>query len=327
LRNAFLFSVSYYTYGFNGKENDNEIRLDSSGDPIPSSEQDYGMRIYDPRVGRFLSTDPISANYPELTPFQFGSNNPIENIDVDGLEGKISTTIATGTTKIGVTTTEEVGSEYAVNTAGKLISRNWFRRAIAGVAEVAPRIAGDVAAAIGVFIPVPNDPNSAEAIWIKEKAIRNSMPPMETFKHHSELTDEEMAQILDRLNRGAHTTQDLLYAPHVYKQQKRLFEKGLKSNDQLLKYSPTLKHMKGGWGTEMDLNDKTASDVLNSSILSGKQRYGMHSGKVYEFQPDNVGGWHGYPIPGTQAPSSVLKEFLNKGDISKPEYKKLAKGQ
>jgi hypothetical protein len=44
------------------------------------------MRIYDPRVGRFFSMDPISENYPELTPFQFASNNPIESIDIDGLE-------------------------------------------------------------------------------------------------------------------------------------------------------------------------------------------------------------------------------------------------
>jgi len=45
------------------------------------------MRIYDTRVGRFLSVDPLTPKYPELTPYQFGSNNPIENIDLDGLEG------------------------------------------------------------------------------------------------------------------------------------------------------------------------------------------------------------------------------------------------
>ena len=45
------------------------------------------MRIYDPRLGRFLSVDPLTNEYPELTPYQFGSNNPIGNIDLDGLEG------------------------------------------------------------------------------------------------------------------------------------------------------------------------------------------------------------------------------------------------
>jgi len=68
-----------YRYGFNGKENDDEVKGEGN-------QQDYGMRIYDPRVGRFLSVDPISDKYPELTPYQFASNRPIEGIDIDGLE-------------------------------------------------------------------------------------------------------------------------------------------------------------------------------------------------------------------------------------------------
>jgi len=69
-----------YRYGFNGKENDNEVK--GTG-----NQQDYGMRIYDPRLGRFLSTDPITKEYPELTPYQFASNTPIAATDMDGLEG------------------------------------------------------------------------------------------------------------------------------------------------------------------------------------------------------------------------------------------------
>ena len=68
-----------YRYGFNGKENDNEVKGEGN-------EQDYGMRIYDPRLMRFLSVDPITKEYPELTPYQFASNRPIDGIDRDGLE-------------------------------------------------------------------------------------------------------------------------------------------------------------------------------------------------------------------------------------------------
>jgi RHS repeat-associated protein len=64
-------------YGFNGKENDKEV---SEG------AQDYGMRINEVRLGRFLSVDPISSTYPMLTPYQFASNRPIDGIDLDGLE-------------------------------------------------------------------------------------------------------------------------------------------------------------------------------------------------------------------------------------------------
>jgi hypothetical protein len=44
------------------------------------------------------------------------------------------------------------------------------------------------------------------------------------------------------------------------------------------------------------LSDSKAQEVLNNSIQGGKQRYGISDGKLYEFQPDNVGGWHGYPM-------------------------------
>ncbi len=70
---------STYRYGFNGKENDDEVYGDDN-------EQDYGMRIYDPRLGRFLSVDPIAREYPELTPYQFASNTPLQAVDLDGLE-------------------------------------------------------------------------------------------------------------------------------------------------------------------------------------------------------------------------------------------------
>ncbi|MDP4247802.1 MAG: RHS repeat-associated core domain-containing protein [Bacteroidota bacterium] len=71
---------SGYRYGFNGKENDDEVR--GANDEI-----DYGMRGYDPRIGRFMSVDPISNKYPELTPYQYASSSPVSLVDIDGLEG------------------------------------------------------------------------------------------------------------------------------------------------------------------------------------------------------------------------------------------------
>lgn len=50
------------------------------------STQDYGFRIYNPSLGRFLSVDPLTENYPHLTPYQFASNRPIDGTDIDGLE-------------------------------------------------------------------------------------------------------------------------------------------------------------------------------------------------------------------------------------------------
>ena len=68
-----------YRYGFNGKENDNEVK--GEGD-----EQDYGMRIYDPRIGRFLSEDPLTRQYPWYSPYAFAGDKPTIAVDLDGLE-------------------------------------------------------------------------------------------------------------------------------------------------------------------------------------------------------------------------------------------------
>jgi RHS repeat-associated protein len=75
---------SGYRYGFNGKENDNEVAGDGN-------QYDYGFRIYNPRIGKFLSVDPLTNKYPELTPYQFASNMPIIAVDLDGEEAKIVT--------------------------------------------------------------------------------------------------------------------------------------------------------------------------------------------------------------------------------------------
>ena len=77
-----------YRYGFNGKYKDNEI----SGN---GNQYDYGFRIYNPRLGKFLSVDPLTKSYPELTPYQYASNTPIQAIDIDGLEGGRNTILVT----------------------------------------------------------------------------------------------------------------------------------------------------------------------------------------------------------------------------------------
>ncbi|MCB9018846.1 MAG: hypothetical protein H6546_00785 [Chitinophagales bacterium] len=70
---------SSHRYGFNGKEQENEI----SGE---GNNYDYGFRIYHTQVARFLSIDPLTGSYPWYTPYQYAGNMPIWAIDIDGLE-------------------------------------------------------------------------------------------------------------------------------------------------------------------------------------------------------------------------------------------------
>lgn len=77
------FNSGSYRYAYNGKEQDPEV----SG---TGNSYDYGFRIYNPRLGRFLSVDPLAKSFPFYTPYQFAANMPIAAIDLDGLEAVIT---------------------------------------------------------------------------------------------------------------------------------------------------------------------------------------------------------------------------------------------
>ena len=70
-------SPQVYRYGFNGKEHEDE-----------TVARDYAFeyRIYDSRIGRFLSVDPLSPKYPNNSPYAFSENRVIDGIELEGLE-------------------------------------------------------------------------------------------------------------------------------------------------------------------------------------------------------------------------------------------------
>lgn len=70
-----VVSNNGYRYGFNGKEHE---------DDITGGDYDFGARIYDPRLGRWLAVDPLTLNYAWASSYCFASNTPIQAIDPDG---------------------------------------------------------------------------------------------------------------------------------------------------------------------------------------------------------------------------------------------------
>jgi RHS repeat-associated protein len=64
-------------FGFNGKEKDTHLHNSLT-------HYDYGFRIYNPAIGRFLTVDPLEQKYPSIAPYTYVANNPINLLDPDG---------------------------------------------------------------------------------------------------------------------------------------------------------------------------------------------------------------------------------------------------
>ena len=71
------FEGDDYRYGFNGMERDDEVK--GSG-----NSYDFGTRMYDSRLGRWLAVDPLFDRNPSTSTFSYVVNNPVIFIDPDG---------------------------------------------------------------------------------------------------------------------------------------------------------------------------------------------------------------------------------------------------
>ncbi len=67
--------ASSQRYKYNGKELDRTHGLDW---------YDYGARMYDPALARWMVPDPLAEKYYSVSPYAYCGNNPVKRMDLDG---------------------------------------------------------------------------------------------------------------------------------------------------------------------------------------------------------------------------------------------------
>jgi RHS repeat-associated protein len=68
-------------YLYNGKE----LQQNEFNDGTSLDDYDYGFRGYDPQIARFTEQDPLTDEFATVSPYQYALNDPVANIDKDGL--------------------------------------------------------------------------------------------------------------------------------------------------------------------------------------------------------------------------------------------------
>ncbi len=128
--------LGFYRFGFQGQEKDDEIKGD--GNSIS-----FLYRVHDPRLGRFLSIDPLTMRFPWNSPYSFSMNRVIDKIELEGAQIAETATAETITKTAPVL--KQSGPEFAEEVLKKAAKsaakKSLFRRVVSWIAGAPTMIA------------------------------------------------------------------------------------------------------------------------------------------------------------------------------------------
>ncbi|WP_338399560.1 RHS repeat-associated core domain-containing protein [Persicobacter psychrovividus] len=110
-------STDYYPFGLvahGGSTAKNRYLYNNKELQEETEWHDYGARMYDAQIGRFFTQDRFAEKYLDLTPYQYGANNPIKFIDVNG-DSTVVTISGTDTQFMKTTNNQETYQGYKLS--------------------------------------------------------------------------------------------------------------------------------------------------------------------------------------------------------------------
>ncbi len=93
IKGPIVSSQDYYPFGltFNSYQRENSVKQDylynskELQDELNIGWYDYGARMYDPAIGRWMAVDPLADQMRRWSPYNYVFNNPLRFIDPDGM--------------------------------------------------------------------------------------------------------------------------------------------------------------------------------------------------------------------------------------------------
>jgi RHS repeat-associated protein len=191
---------------------------------------DYGFRNYDPQIGRFPQLDPLTDDYPYYTPYQYAGNEPIGNVDLDGLEElNVLGEIFQGAKNAIQPTVTVVGrAAPAITKAGQKIGGEIIKQAFkqgwkltlkAGL-RAAPLLVSFLASPLEAGNARPTGAEPRGMHWGGDQYVFNQLPNEQITNDPSTLSDDYLRGVEERLTKGTATVNDYKYQQEIARRKK-----------------------------------------------------------------------------------------------------------